>query len=208
MIQIYKLNKKYKNKVIFNNVTMNFKDHGIYSITGESGVGKTTLMNLLSGIDQNYDGDIFLNNNKITSNTLNIRRSIVSCVFQNYGLINEMSVKQNLELVIERENNNTINSVLSSVNMLAFAKVKVCDLSGGQAQRVAIARCILKKSKIIIADEPTGNLDKKNSLDIFDLLKELSKDKLVLIITHDLNISEKCDGSYNLKGNKIYQLSE
>lgn len=179
-------------------VNMNFPDSGLFFILGRSGSGKTTLLNLLTGIDVPSSGNILLNEESLGALSEkawdDIRNRYLGIVFQDFNLIPEINVYKNLELVLdiqEWENKTKeqvaerINKALEAVGMADFADRKLSELSGGEIQRVAIARALVKKPRIIFADEPTGNLDEKNSEIVFGLLKEISKSCLVIAVTHD-----------------------
>lgn len=164
-------------KLALDNITLDFKSRGLVLITGESGCGKTTLLNCLSGLDAFTDGDV---------KGVNLKHA--SFIFQDYQLIENVSIRKNLSLgrAIEEEE---LLELLKKVNLEnENLDKKIYNLSGGQKQRVAIARALLLDKAILFADEPTGNLDSDNSKRIAELLKELSKSKLVIVVSHDKNL--------------------
>lgn len=164
-------------KLALDNITLDLKSRGLVLITGESGCGKTTLLNCLSGLDAFTDGDV---------KGVNLKHA--SFIFQDYQLIENISIRKNLTLgrVIEEEE---LLELLKKVNLEnENLDKKIYNLSGGQKQRVAIARALLLDKAILFADEPTGNLDSDNSKRIAELLKELSKSKLVIVVSHDKNL--------------------
>ena len=200
MIKLSKLNKYYfKNKPneihVLNDISLEFEDKGFVTILGPSGSGKSTLLNVIGGLD-NAKGKICyedLDLNKISINKMDeYRNKNIGYIFQNYNLIHELSVYENIKLQLDlvgvtdpEEVETRINNSLKVVGMDKYKRRIVTALSGGQQQRVAIARALVKGSKVIIADEPTGNLDTKNSLEVMNLLKILSKRCLIVLVTHN-----------------------
>ena len=175
------------------NLELNIKE--FVAITGESGSGKSTLLNVISGLDTYEEGEMYINGEETshytTSDFENYRRRYIGNIFQNFNLINSYTVYQNIELVLllngkkKKEIKNEVIDLIKKVGLYKFRKTKVSKLSGGQKQRVAIARALAKDTPIIIADEPTGNLDSKSAKEIIKLLNEISKEKLVVIVTHN-----------------------
>ena len=180
-------------------ISVEFPERGLVFIVGRSGSGKSTLLNLLSGLDSADEGRIMLGDTdlcKLSSSQLDAyRNSCCGFVFQEYDLIPELNVEENVALALElqgqKDAHTKVCSVLERVGLKGYEKRKVLEMSGGQKQRVAIARAIVKDPKIVFADEPTGSLDRATSEDIFLLLKELSKDRLVLIVSHDTDSAQK-----------------
>ena len=170
-------------------------------ITGESGSGKSTLLNVLSGLDTYEDGEMFINGEETSHYTeddyLEYRRKYVSNIFQNFNLVNSYTVYQNIELAMlmngknKKEVKKYINELISKVGLKKYRNTHVSKLSGGQKQRVAIARALANDTPIIVADEPTGALDSVASASILKLLHEISKDKLVIVVTHNKAEIEK-----------------
>ena len=205
MIKVTNLNKYYnKNKNneihVINDVSLTLPDTGLITFFGASGSGKTTLLNVIGGLDK-ASGIIQYDNETIKKYRLTkvdkIRKEKIAYVFQNYHLLLSETVYDNLKLALhtinitdEAEIKKRVEYVLKLVGLYKFRKKLASALSGGQMQRVAIARCLVKEASIIIADEPTGNLDSKNSLDIMNILKKISKSALVLLVTHDKNLAE------------------
>ncbi len=175
------------------NVCFDFPTNGLVTITGKSGCGKTTLLYVAAGLLEANDGaawDGEINLCKLSEKELDdYRNANMGIVFQDYKLLEDRSVYANLELALDirkvENHSNKISETLSYVGLSGYEKRKVSELSGGQKQRVAIARALVKDCKMILADEPTGNLDESNSLEIWKLLKEISKTKLILAVTHD-----------------------
>ncbi len=177
-----------------NNVSLDLKIGEFVAITGESGSGKSTLLNVISGNDTFEEGEMYFNGNN-TSHFLEkdweeYRNNNVSFIFQKYNIVKGLTVYENIELALifsdyQGDYNKKIEELLKEVDLLEFKKSRANELSGGQKQRVVIARALASGSPIIAADEPTGNLDSKSSEDVIKLLHKLSKDKLVIIVTHD-----------------------
>lgn len=201
MIKIKELNKYYnqgkQNEIhVLNNINLTLPSLGFITILGPSGSGKTTLLNVLGGLDKMDSGSISYDNEVFTKDNLKnldkLRREKIGYVFQNYLLDEFSTVYENLQEALNiigiydhEEQRKRIECVLNMVNLLKFEKKKVRSLSGGQMQRVSIARALLKNSSIIIADEPTGNLDSENTIMVMDILKKLSQKLLVLLVTHE-----------------------
>ena len=200
MIKVNNLNKYYHkgkdNEIhVINNTNLVLPDSGFVVFLGASGSGKTTLINVIAGLDKakgeiTYDDVTFKNYkmNKVDK----YRRENIGYVFQNYNLLPNATVYENLRLVLELMNitnkeevDERINYVLDMLGMKKYKNKLVSNLSGGQMQRVSIARALVKDSKIIIADEPTGNLDSENTIEVMNILKSISKDRLVIMVTHD-----------------------
>ena len=204
MIKISNLNKYfYRHKPneihVINNVSLEFPDTGLVTIVGESGSGKTTLMNVLGGLDDFERGTINIDDieiNKYSSKKIDkIRNEKIGYIFQNYLLLQQRTVYENLELLLnmyditDAEKEERIEYVLKAVGMLKYKKKNVSELSGGQQQRVAIARALIKSPSLILADEPTGNLDEKNTIQIMNIIKKISKNTLVILVSHEENIA-------------------
>ena len=205
--------------VALDNVSLNLPNKRLVFIVGKSGCGKTTLLNIIGGLDKPTSGNVYFNNQNLASYRSteydNYRNNYVGFIFQDYNLINNLTVYDNLNLVLSLQNNNNhqkINDVLSCVGLDNYEKRYPHQLSGGEMQRIAIARALVKDPAFILADEPTGNLDSVNSKEIFDILKVISKEKLVIVVTHDREsalkyhdrIIELSDGSIIYDSNPLY----
>lgn len=206
MLTIKNLNKYFnkgkRNELhIINNTSLTLEDNGLIALLGPSGCGKTTLLNCIGGLDKVKSGTIYINNEKISSRFANkvdrIRNLNVGYIFQDYKLIDNMSVYDNIALVLtmigikdKKEIKTRVEYVLNKVGMLRYKRRPAGMLSGGERQRVGIARAIVKDPNIILADEPTGNLDSKNSLEIMKIIKAISKDRLVILVTHEHSLAK------------------
>ena len=199
MIRLDNVSKYYYNKGIitsgFNKVNLELNKGEFVVITGESGSGKSTLLNVISGLDTYEEGEMYINGQETSHYTEqdfeNYRNKYIGNIFQNFNLVNSYTTYQNIELVLlingytKDEAKIKVDEILKKVNLEEFANTKVSKLSGGQKQRVAIARAIAKETDIIVADEPTGNLDSKSAESVIKLLSEIAKDKLIVVVTHN-----------------------
>lgn len=219
MIQIENLKKTYNKhsksaQTVLDGVSLTLPDTGFVCILGESGCGKTTLMNVMGGLDCFESGVVTVgavSAKKYGTAAMEAERNRqFGYVFQNYYMLSERSVTYNVFLGLHSlplgriEKLKRVKAALESVGMLAYAKKKVSDLSGGQQQRVAIARALARQPKVIFADEPTGNLDEANTNQVCELLREISKDCLVVMVTHEKRIAyEYADRIISLEGGEI-----
>lgn len=205
MIKLKNVSKFYYSKGViasgFNKINLEFNIGEFVAITGESGSGKSTLLNVISGLDTYEEGEMYIDGKETSHYTEkdfeDYRRKYIGNIFQNFNLVNSYTVYQNIELVLllngEKKKNikPKVLELIKKVGLYKFRNTKVSKLSGGQKQRVGIARALAKDTPIIIADEPTGNLDKKSAEEIIKLLSQISKDKLVIIVTHNYEQVEK-----------------
>ncbi len=217
MLEVKNLCKSYKNKKgvvtkALDDVSLNFPEKGMVFILGKSGSGKSTLLNICGGLDQADSGEIIIkgkSSKEFSGQDFDsYRNTYVGFVFQEYNILDEFTVEENIGMALELQNKKkdkaTIDKILAEVDMSTFASRKPNTLSGGQKQRVAIARALVKEPEIIMADEPTGALDSKTGQQVFDTLKSLSKDKLVIVISHDRDFAEQyADRIIELKDGKI-----
>ena len=193
----YAINKKNETHAI-NDISFTLPDKGMIFVVGKSGSGKSTLLNILGGLDDFEAGSVIVDGNdlsKMNHTDFNKYRSgYVSFIFQDHFLVDELSVKDNVMISLNIINENDIDKVkdmLKKVELEEKIKSMPNELSGGERQRVAVARAIIKDPKLILCDEPTGALDKKTTKLIFDLLKSLSKEKLVIVVSHDIENAKK-----------------
>lgn len=205
MLRLKNVSKFYYNKGIiatgFAKINLELKMGEFIAITGESGSGKSTLLNVISGLDSYEEGEMYVNGKETSHYTEkdfeDYRRKYIANIFQNFNLVNSYTVYQNVELGLllngykKRQIKKKVLDIINQVGLSKFKNTKVSKLSGGQKQRVAIARAIVKETPIIVADEPTGNLDTESAKDIIKILKEVAKNKLVIIVTHNIEQVEE-----------------
>lgn len=205
MIKVEHLHKYYnKNKKnalhVLNDLSIDFGTKGLVVLLGASGSGKTTLLNVIGGMDRFHEGKIAYENTTVkryrSSVHDGLRNEKIGMIFQNYYLLPHLSVHENIALTLNMlgiSDPETIDArievVLRAVNMFNYRRRKANQLSGGQQQRVAIARALAKNPDIVLADEPTGNLDSRNTLDIMRIIKAISRDKLVIMVTHERKLA-------------------
>lgn len=189
MIQIVGLTKSFGDHVIFDNLSFEIADGEFVVFSGKSGCGKTTMLNLIGGIDTPDSGQIIVDGTDITKqkNRIEYFRTKVSFLFQNFALIENKTVAENLNMVKKQSRTEvTTEQALKKVGLEDKLNAKVYTLSGGEQQRVALARIMIKQCSIILADEPTGSLDAENAGIVMDILTELNKQgKTVILVTHD-----------------------
>lgn len=204
MLELKKINKSYKTENFeqqaLKDVSLSFRSNEFVAILGPSGSGKTTLLNIIGGLDHYDNGDLIINE-KSTKKFKEkewdaYRNNCIGFVFQSYNLINHISVLDNVEMsltlsgVSKKERKRKALEALKKVGLEQHAHKKPNQLSGGQMQRIAIARALVNDPDVILADEPTGALDSKTSVQIMDLIKEIAKDKLVIMVTHNRELAE------------------
>lgn len=197
MLEFKNLTKRYQNRIILNKINASYPSKGMFGIYGESGSGKSTLLNIISLLDKDYSGEVKINGLNIKNNNINISRTL-GIIYQHFNLLPDLTSYENVKLanlLIGIDDNKIVESVLEKVNLnKKLWHKKIMNLSGGEKERVAIARAIVNNPSIIIADEPTGALDSYNSVITFELLKKISKTSLVLVVSHNLDLLFKyCD---------------
>ena len=198
LVKIYKP-KKGVPVTALNKISLKFPEKGMVFLLGKSGSGKSTLLNVLGGLDKYDGGEIIIkgvsSKNFKQQHFDSYRNTYVGFIFQEYNVLDEFSVGANIALAIElqgrRASDSEINDILKQVDLEGFGARKPNELSGGQKQRVAIARALVKKPEIIMADEPTGALDSATGKQVFDTLKKLSAEKLVIVVSHDREFAEQ-----------------
>lgn len=188
-ITIDKLCKAFEDKNLFHNFDCTIQQGDFVVITGESGCGKTTLLNMIGGLEPVTSGKIMVGGLDITSqkNLQKYYRNIVGFVFQNFALVEQKTVEENLKIVHKQGKTHiSIEEALASVGMEKSLKQKVYFLSGGEQQRIALARLRLKNCQLVLADEPTGSLDRKNGELVMNILHQLNAEgKTIIMVTHD-----------------------
>ena len=183
-------------------------------ITGESGSGKSTLLNVISGLDSYEEGEMYINGQEtshyMAADFEEYRRKYIGNIFQDYNLINSYTVYQNVELILRingysrKEMKKRVDEIIERVGLTKFRRTKASKLSGGQKQRVAIARALARNTDIILADEPTGNLDSHSGFTIMKLLADLNKaGKTVIVVTHDSRMRQFATDTIHLLDGKV-----
>lgn len=214
MLEVLNLTKIYKSKKgtdvhALDGVSLRFPEKGMVFLLGKSGSGKSTLLNVCGGLDSPTSGEIIVkgrsSKNFSQSDFDSYRNTFIGFIFQEYNILNEFTVEDNIALALELQGKSkdkaAINKLLSDVDLVGLAKRKPNTLSGGQKQRIAIARALIKSPEIIMADEPTGALDSNTGRQVFETLKKLSEDKLVIVVSHDREFAE-------LYGDRIIELKD
>ena len=206
MIKVTNLSHYYNKDLALKDINLEIKKAQFVSIIGESGSGKSTLLSVLSTLLKPSSGEVVYEdtNYKNLKNIDNFRRENIGFIFQFHYLINYLSVKENINLANKKASKQEILELLKSLGIENLIDKYPNEISGGQRQRVAIARAMVNNPKVIFADEPTGNLDSKNSLNVFDLFKTLTKKgTTVIVATHDKNLALKADITYEVKDGKL-----
>ena len=214
MLIVKNLKKTYKTKGgvevhALDDVSITFPENGMVFLLGKSGSGKSTLLNMIGGLDRVDSGEIIVKgkNSKTFSGSDydSYRNTFIGFIFQEYNILNEFNVEQNISLALQLQgkpnDKKVVEEIMAQVDLQGLGKRKPNTLSGGQKQRVAIARALIKNPEIIMADEPTGALDSNTGKQVFDTLKKLSKDKLVIVVSHDRDFAE-------YYGDRIIELSD
>lgn len=219
LIELHNVSKNYTTRLgvitkALDNISLDLPNKGLVFILGKSGSGKSTLLNIIGGLDTVSSGKVIVNGRDIhdlDQRELDYYRNAhVGFVFQDFNIIDTFSIAQNIGLAVELQghqiDNEHLSSILDYVGLTGFESRKGNEVSGGQKQRIAIARALIKKPTIILADEPTGNLDSNTSNQIMDLLKKVSKDNLVVIVSHDPEEAELyADRIIKIKDGRIFE---
>ena len=205
LLQLQDLTYRYKNtaEAVLYKINYDFEPGKFYSIIGESGAGKSTLLSLLAGLDSPVEGAILFEGKDIREQGYSYHRMHhISLVFQNYNLIDYLSPLENIRLVNKKASKDTLLELGLDESQI---KRNVLQLSGGQQQRVAIARSLVSEAPVILADEPTGNLDPKTAGDIIEFLKSLAEKtgKCVIVVTHSKEVAQASDITLELKDKKL-----
>ena len=206
MIKLEKVNKYFnknkKNEIhVIDNTSVSFDSTGLVCLLGPSGCGKTTLLNVIGGLDKVKSGKIYVNGKKITKKStyyVDKERNLnIGYIFQNYNLLENLTVFDNVAIALKmvgvknkKEIEKRVNFVLETLKIYRYRNRPAGMLSGGEKQRVAIARAIVKNPNILLCDEPTGNLDSQNTLEIMNIIKSISKNRLVILVTHENDIAK------------------
>lgn len=187
MVEIVNMSKSFHEKTLFKDYNLKIPDGAFVVIHGKSGTGKTTLLNIIGGLEKIDDGQVLVNGIDISKkkNKKNFYRYTVGFLFQNFALVDGKTVRQNLEMVSPTFRTDiSIGDALTGVGLKGYDSKKVYTLSGGEQQRVALARLMIKKCELILADEPTGSLDPENTRMVMNILKNINKEgKTIIIVT-------------------------
>lgn len=216
ILEVKNVNYRYKDApkgdYVLKGINMSFELGKSYAIRGKSGSGKTTLLSLISGLEKKYEGEILYNGKSLKKMNLDrYRNSDIGIVFQSYNLLPQLTAQENIILSMDISKIKVKNKKQKSLELMnqvgldkTLAKRRVLKLSGGEQQRIAIARSLSYNPSIIIADEPTGNLDKDTETEILKIFNGLAhkENKCVIIVTHSANVCDSVDKIYDLKKNK------
>lgn len=209
MIKLSNVCKSFDKRVVLSDVALSVSKNEFVCITGESGAGKTTLLNLIGLLDKPDSGEVSINDKThfTPREILKLRRNFFGYIFQDYLLMNDKTVQENINIsknILKYENGKQdekdTNEILERVRLdSTYLNKKVYQLSGGEQQKVAIARMLLKPYELVLADEPTGNLDYKNKNEIIEIFKEIKKNgKTIICVTHDKDVADAADRIINL----------
>lgn len=198
------------------NINLDIYQGELVAIVGQSGSGKSTLLNIIGGIDRPTSGEVWFKDQDITSfnnrELTNYRKNSIGFIFQFYNLLSDLTVKENIRISLNNKvsNINIIDDVIGNVGLKGYEDKYPNELSGGEAQRVSIARALVKDSDIILCDEPTGALDYKTGKKILSLLESIarSKNQTMIIVTHTKEIAKMCDRIISMRSGKIESIEE
>ncbi|MCT7445418.1 ABC transporter ATP-binding protein [Aliarcobacter cryaerophilus] len=206
MIKVKNLTHYYNNEKALENINLEINKGEFICLVGESGSGKSTLLSIISTLLKPTKGELFFENlnYKNIKDIDDFRKTNIGFIFQFHYLINYLTVKENIKLANEKATDNEIHNLLKILRIENLSNKYPNEISGGQRQRVSIVRALINKPKVIIADEPTGNLDSKNSLNVFEIFKKLSQEQVTIIVaTHDKNLAQIANKIYKVKDGKI-----
>lgn len=200
-VKVSHISKSFKEHRLFHDTSYSFEQGGFYAIVGESGSGKSTLLHMIGGLEPVDAGDILVQGVSVKDKKMqrNLWKMKIAFIFQNYALIEDESVEDNLRIALDSkkgkkdDSKKRIQEALDKVGLQGYEKKQVRVCSGGEKQRIALARVLLKPCELVLADEPTGNLDDKNKEIVFQILKDLQElGKTILMVTHDRSLAERC----------------
>lgn len=202
MIKLNNIDKSYKDEVVFENYSMTVQDGEFLAIMGKSGRGKTTLLNILAGLITIDNGEYSLDEIQVSQLDSNekarLRSNFIGYIVQDYALLNDSTVRDNIILcdkLFKRKHNQEYDEIVEVLELSKYQEKKISLLSGGQRQRVAIARALYNQPKVLLMDEPTGNLDSETALKIMEYVKKIHDEKkvMILLVTHDERIARFAD---------------
>jgi putative ABC transport system ATP-binding protein len=204
LVELNNVSKSYGNKIILDKLSLEVQEGEFVALRGVSGRGKSTILNIIGLLETNDSGKVIIdgesNIKPNSSRATKMLREKISYLFQNFALVDDETVQYNLEIAMKyigggkREQQVKMQNALETVGLQGFERRRIYELSGGEQQRVSMARIILKPSKLILADEPTGSLDEKNRNIIIDLLKKLNNEgKTIIVVTHDGYVANQCE---------------
>ncbi|MFY9074671.1 ABC transporter ATP-binding protein [Malaciobacter mytili] len=206
MINLKNISHKYDKEFALKNINLEIKKGSFVAITGESGSGKTTLLSILSTLLKPTSGEAFFEgiNYENIKNIDEFRQKNIGFIFQFHYLINYLTVKENINLAKDNATKEEIKNLLATLKIEDLINSYPNEISGGQRQRVAIARALINNPKVIFADEPTGNLDSKNSLNVFNIFKKLSQKGVTIVVaTHDKALAAFADINIKVKDGQL-----
>ncbi len=209
MIKVTNLTKSFGENVVLNAINLEIKEGEMVALTGKSGAGKSTLLNIIGLLDSDFTGELYIKNTDTKSLPAKGRNKFIreelNYLFQNYALVDDETVYDNIQMaqkyktLSKNEKKQEVENVLKEVGLEGKGNQKIFTLSGGEQQRVALARSIIKPGSILLADEPTGNLDNTNTSLILDILKSYNKKgKTVIVVTHSDLVANECQRIINL----------
>ncbi len=206
MIKALNISHSYSNDIALRNINFEIKKGELVAIVGESGSGKSTLLSILSTLLKASSGEIFFQgtNFKDIKDIDTFRQKNIGFIFQFHYLIDYLNIKENIQIANENAKDKEIEELLELLGIKNIINKYPNEISGGQRQRAAIARALINKPKVIFADEPTGNLDSKNSQNVFEIFKKLSEEgSTIIVATHDMNLASKTDKIVEVKDGQL-----
>ena len=206
MIKAVNISHSYSKDIALKNINFEIKKGEFIAIVGESGSGKSTLLSILSTLLKSTSGEVYFEDTNFNDikDIDTFRQKNIGFIFQFHYLINYLNIKENIQIANEKATNEEIEKLLGLLGIKNIIDKYPNEISGGQRQRAAIARALINKPKVIFADEPTGNLDSKNSQNVFEIFKKLSEEgSTIIVATHDMNLASKTDKIVEVKDGQL-----
>jgi len=206
MIKAVNISHSYSKDIALKNINFEIKKGEFIAIVGESGSGKSTLLSILSTLLKSTSGEVYFEDTNFNDikDIDTFRQKNIGFIFQFHYLINYLNIKENIQIANEKATNEEIEKLLGLLGIKNIIDKYPNEISGGQRQRAAIARALINKPKVIFADEPTGNLDSKNSQNVFEIFKKLSEEgSTIIVATHDINLASKTDKTVEVKDGQL-----